>query len=468
MKKKLFPIIMILLLLSACSTQASLQDSTQVSTATISASEVSDDKKEQTSTSDSLHDDTESEHEFDISCITLAMLNNAESYGEAQYNGTAWDEGKIVLLKAKEEYNASIYAVNMWDLIYREGDDFYLLEDKLGGPQIIEPDFALADYDGDGNDELALVICKGAGTGCLQTEVSIYEKKLGKLNYHASDYTEFVKEISEWYGEHNPGVENFVFGDIYDTEIKGNNIVVTFSVGFMEDGAAYPQYYNDWPVVMADLHYNMDCSFSISGIRYSQMNMSYEDIIDAAQAVIDGESDRLILTDLIQLSLEFRGANKDYQRLGYLIRDIDGDGLEELILGQNPVERNPEWRGRIYDIYTLFDGGSIQQFDGWSRNFYQLTEDGTIVNVSTPDGFTVARTFWQPENGSYKHKETVIENTEPDATGTPQTTWYYSNTLPAEYFTQVSDDSFKIISAAEAQEILGNYEYVYTEFIPFK
>ena len=464
MKKKVIPVIFISLLLSACTAKAS--------TESISASEVSieqnTDNNEQTSASNSLPDETESEYEFNFSAITLEMLDNAESYQEASYKGTEWDEGKIVLLETKNEFNASIYAVGMWDLIFREGDNFYLLEDKLGGPQIFDPDFALADYDGDGSDELALVTCKGAGTGCLQMEISIYEKKRGQLNYHAPDYTEFVQEISEWYGEQNPDVDNYFFGDIYSTEIKGNDIVVTFSVGFMEEGEAYPQYYNDWPVVMADLHYNLDGSFTLSDIRYSQMNMSYQDIIDAAQAVLDGESDRLILTDIVQLSLEFRGINKDYQQLGYLIQDIDGDGMEELLLGENPVEGNPDWRGRIYDIYGIFDGGSIQQFDGWFRNYYQLTEGGIIDNVSTPDGFTVAHSFWQPNDGTYKHKETVIQISEPDAAGNPQTIWYYSKTLPAEYLTQVFDDSFKVISEAEAQEILGKYEYVYPEFVPFK
>lgn len=464
MKKKVFSIILISLLLSACTAQTSTES---ISTSEVSVEEKAD-NNEQTGTSNSLPDEIESEYEFNFSDITLEMLDNAENYIEASYKGTEWDEGKIVLLTTKNEYNASIYAVNMWDLIFREGDDFYLLEDKLGGPQIFDPDFALADYDGDGNDELALVTCKGAGTGCLQMELSIYEKKRGHLNYHAPDYTEFVDEISKWYGEQNPDKENYFFGDIYSTEIKGNNIVVTFSVGFMEEGEAYPQYYNDWPVVMADLHYNLDGTFALSDIRYSQMNMSYQDIIDAAQAVLDGESDRLILTDIVQLSLEFRGINKDYQQLGYLIQDIDGDGTEELLFGENPVANNPDWRGRIYDIYTIFDGGSIQKYDGWSRKFYKLTKDRVIDNVSTPDGFTVAHSFWQPDNGIYKHKETVIQINKPDEAGNPQTIWYYSKTLPAEYLTQVFDDSFKVISEAEAKDILGKYEYVYLEFVPFK
>ena len=47
----------------------------------------------------------------------------------------------------------------------------------------------------------------------------------------------------------------------------------------------------------------------------------------------------------------------DYETLGYLIKDIDGNGVDELIFGANTDGwDNGSWDGVVYDIYTIVNG----------------------------------------------------------------------------------------------------------------
>ena len=72
-------------------------------------------------------------------------------------------------------------------------------------------------------------------------------------------------------------------------------------------------------------------------------------------------------------------------RYGYLIKDLDGDGTDELILGTTfyIVDTDLEARGRynsvIYDIFTLSDGKpkNVVRCEGYDT--YYFATDGTIV-----------------------------------------------------------------------------------------
>ena len=64
--------------------------------------------------------------------------------------------------------------------------------------------------------------------------------------------------------------------------------------------------------------------------------------------------------------------------VGYLYKDINKDGTEELIICSAPEEYE-----NVYAIYTCKNGKAVQILDGWSRNTYGITEDGHIINVGS-------------------------------------------------------------------------------------
>ena len=61
--------------------------------------------------------------------------------------------------------------------------------------------------------------------------------------------------------------------------------------------------------------------------------------------------------------------------LGYLVRDLDGDGTDELVIG--PMEEDDFYRGMILELYTLDEQGA-------PRRVLQSTERDRWYNVSLP------------------------------------------------------------------------------------
>jgi hypothetical protein len=66
---------------------------------------------------------------------------------------------------------------------------------------------------------------------------------------------------------------------------------------------------------------------------------------------------------------------------GYLQADIDGDGVDELLLGTTGSEENPN-DAYIDNMYTIRDGKVDPVFESYSeRDFYELCEDGVVKYV---------------------------------------------------------------------------------------
>ena len=397
--------------------------------------------------------------------VTIEMLDNAPTIEAVNYSGM-WEDGMIVLLAKDEEAGVSVYSIDAGgNYILRIGDEIYILEDELGGPQYYGTEFSMTDLDNDGEDEFALIVCRGSGTGFFRKEISVYEKENGQYKRYTPDYSVFVKKVSDWFKEQHPDIDNFGFEDYYSTEIKGDHITVTFSPGFMNEGVAYPEYDPAYDV-MADIEYSKDGSFSLTDIRPVDNNLSYEDIIDVARDMLSGKSNKAIIGENITLSLEFGGINRDYQELGYAITDINNDGVDELIFGVNPVAGNPGWKGYVYDIYTTVDGQVIQLADGAARYHWFICKDNMVAYEISSDGFSIGWEYWTvSKNGYMSLKETVINQKILDENGKSKTLWLYSNQLSYEYHN--SYELFDVITEEKAQEIKGKYEYIYPEFKPF-
>jgi len=66
---------------------------------------------------------------------------------------------------------------------------------------------------------------------------------------------------------------------------------------------------------------------------------------------------------------------------GYLQADIDGDGVDELLLGTAGSEENPN-DAYIDNMYTIRDDKVVPVFESYSeRDFYELCEDGVVKYV---------------------------------------------------------------------------------------
>lgn len=69
------------------------------------------------------------------------------------------------------------------------------------------------------------------------------------------------------------------------------------------------------------------------------------------------------------------------EELGYLIEDISGDGIPELIIGDNSTEG--EGYSFIWGGYTYKNGEIVQFLDGWWRNRYFWIANGEFYNAGS-------------------------------------------------------------------------------------
>ncbi|OUQ60790.1 hypothetical protein B5E56_06465 [Flavonifractor sp. An112] len=78
--------------------------------------------------------------------------------------------------------------------------------------------------------------------------------------------------------------------------------------------------------------------------------------------------------------------------IGYTLRDLNGDGVEELLMGFVGSEFWSMDEGYVFAIYTLVDGQPVLAVEGWERSLYVVREDNILChNGSSGAG----RTEWK-------------------------------------------------------------------------
>lgn len=180
----------------------------------------------------------------------------------------------------------------------------------------------------------------------------------------------------------------------------------------------------------------------------------YEELIAAArECVINNDEE-------VSEAYDFSTAiymNREYEILGYMIEDIDGNGTDELILGENAAKPDSTWDGIIYDIYTISDGELVHVLDGWERNRYYFCENGMIANEASGGAGYSAYTYFTFDGTELYLVESVIYDGWRDETNP----WFYS--------TETYDDTENAepISEEQALAIMKKYVYEYPTFIPF-
>ena len=122
-------------------------------------------------------------------------------------------------------------------------------------------------------------------------------------------------------------------------------------------------------------------------ILYLKPCASYQDILDNAYDVIiaDNNWTNIVLSDELfsYYGLDeahvLRDTNEVLSAVGYTFYDVDGNGIEELIIADT-YKAGEVWYYNILLMYTLYDDMPVLLIDGWSRNGYNILDDGTIYN----------------------------------------------------------------------------------------
>lgn len=155
-------------------------------------------------------------------------------------------------------------------------------------------------------------------------------------------------------------------------------------------------------------------------------------------------------------SHDLLSANDYYQTPGWLLRDLDGDGTSELLLGA-------DWGdgyGVIFNIYRLDGAKAVRVVDGWSRSQYFLSSDGTLAHEWSGGADRWGRTY-------LRYGETLLPiESVFDRGGV----WYHAKGLDALSLDDTQlEDRCKTIPRAEAEQLMERYikQYEALPFTPF-
>ena len=239
----------------------------------------------------------------------------------------------------------------------------------------------------------------------------------------ASDYTGLIANLPREYKNLINAVDELgEGGDLY--RYRGGILEYVTTLDAARSGAASTTGYAAYDALLAE----------ISGLRRS------------------GASD--VQTDF---SHDLLSANDYYQTPGWLLRDLDGDGTSELLLGA-------DWGdgyGVIFNIYRLDGAKAVRVVDGWNRSQYFLCSDGTLAHEWSGGADHWGRTY-------LRYGETLLPiESVFDRGGV----WYHAKGLDALSLEDTQlEDRCKTIPRAEAEQLMERYtkQYEALPFTPFE
>lgn len=191
----------------------------------------------------------------------------------------------------------------------------------------------------------------------------------------------------------------------------------------------------------------------------TQLPVCYQELINDAKECLGGNVEKEPADYDFCYIISAYGPHfddEDKERLGYLIEDIDGNGTEELIFGENGTGA---WEGVVYDLYTIYDGELVHVFSGGERDRYYLCGEGMIANEGSSSAATSSNTYYLFEGTELYLVEAILYN----GGDSPENPWFYS-TLTDDYYDL---ENAEPINEEQAQAIMEKYVYERTAFIPF-
>ena len=153
-------------------------------------------------------------------------------------------------------------------------------------------------------------------------------------------------------------------------------------------------------------------------------------------------------------SHDLLSANDYYQTPGWLLRDLDGDEIPELLLGADWGDGHSV----IFNIYRLDGAKAVRVVDGWNRNRWYLCTDGSLANEGS-SAFESSYSYYRYTSGELQHLETLLY-LDGGSGGSP---WRYSAT--ADHY--VSSGDFRSVTEAEATAVRDKYTHETLILTPF-
>ena len=143
-------------------------------------------------------------------------------------------------------------------------------------------------------------------------------------------------------------------------------------------------------------------------------------------------------------------------RIGYVYYDVNGDGIDELLIGEI-AER--DWKGVIYDIYTMVNREPKHVVSGGSRNRYFICDNSFVCNEYSSGAMeSGVRVYNLVENSTELYPQVSFKY---DGYTNPEKPWFlsYGDETNNDSWENVSEEKFK-----ESKKVFEKYERF--DFIP--
>ncbi len=143
-------------------------------------------------------------------------------------------------------------------------------------------------------------------------------------------------------------------------------------------------------------------------------------------------------------------------KTGYIYYDVNGDGIEELLLGEIA---DGAWKGVIYDIYTMVNREPKHVISGGARNRYYVCDGSFICNEYSSGAMeSGVRVYNLVENSTELFPQVSFKY---DGYANPKKPWFLS------YGTDMNKDSWENVTEQtfnERKKVFEKYERF--DFIP--
>ena len=209
--------------------------------------------------------------------------------------------------------------------------------------------------------------------------------------------------------------------------------------------------------------YNIGDSINIQGINgssyYKNQGMKgedlYKNILEKHITAINEkwDSSKLEKENMSYMYNVIAQTNKNpLNKIGYAYYDVNADGIEELLIGEI-AEGN--WKGVVYDIYTMVDRKPQHVVRGGTRNRYYVCDDSFVCNEYSSGALERGvRVYNLVENTNELYPQV---NFKYDGYSNPKQPWYLS--YSDEKWENVTEEAFN-----ERKKVFDKYERF--DFIP--
>lgn len=202
--------------------------------------------------------------------------------------------------------------------------------------------------------------------------------------------------------------------------------------------------------------------FLLTGIASAQdtaIDPLYQDLINEITGIMKGQdSGKLTSEEDYSVMISWLTGQPASVNIGYALKDVDGNGVQELLIGENYGESGA---GTVlYDMYTIRDGEILHVFNGWDRNRYYLCTNGNFINEGSSGAMQSSTAYYIYAKGDMIFIRSVIY----DSTMWPAGPWFVSYEVP--YLTD-AEPAWTEISESDANALNNQFTFVRLDLTSF-